>query len=829
MTSRAIKFTASPGYQDRIIQTLMVVAMFVGFFSPNFVAASTNCDFDEVSRFQEINSLHSFIHIEVDVFDQRKWAQNAIQSIIQFRDNTRQKYMRLEAKKKFKAQVLVHYSFGSCKFEAEVRLHGDQGDHLQFRKGEIYSSLDVRLNDGSIGNITKFKLFLPEARNGDNEIILTTILEELEFLAPRTRYVDARLNGSTVKMIFQEKVSKEFLEYHGRREAPLFEGDERFVWGFGGYKLFSLETISLSRLVNWKWAQRGDSSMIMSLSGHAILQDAYQEYTAAVPPSCGNGSIFLNFDRLANGNQMVTSRWQLYELLLAAANAGHALRVGNRKFYFNPFEQAFEPIYYDGNAKFLSDFDQSYFECMLSIYSANFRGNVLHDLMNIALELNADALLKRLRLKGYQGSNDAFEKILQKFKKNLIVAGDVLSSAPTNAPLSQELGLELLARNISNVKGVGYASYDVDQDPATGGQLFICPPQTSCENPMQLLEIARGDSPKQLHHKLAALMGGRKLDFEDPSKEFPIVFWGVNRDAKMTNFKEVVVTDALKVRTLGNVSTSYSTDSKELTIKFNDELSRAVISSSELKDLKINLVGFADHSLEDLADSEQRFNEFGLTGCLTIYGSSFQGLEVSGSHLHCEDALNIVSSSGTIERLSFSQAASDAVDFDFSDLTVNNLKVAFAGNDCVDVSAGVYVLQNVEVANCNDKAVSVGEKAQLDGRRLSLTSSFIGLSVKDSSFVAIDELNTKNVTVCVEARNKKQEFNGAIAEIEKVECNDELMERGEVSGSSNEVQAWRDRRSKINFGVANSAQPTIAVYENFTENDDGQWMPAVSN
>ena len=118
-------------------------------------------------------------------------------------------------------------------------------------------------------------------------------------------------------MIFQEKVSKEFLEYHGRREAPLFEGDERFVWGFGGYELFSLETISLARLVNWKWALRGASSMIMGLHSHAILQDAYQEYTAVVPPSCGNGSIFLNFDRLANGNQKATERWQRRNWYLA--------------------------------------------------------------------------------------------------------------------------------------------------------------------------------------------------------------------------------------------------------------------------------------------------------------------------------------------------------------------------------------------------------------------------------------------------------------------------------------------------------------------------------
>ena len=92
----------------------------------------------------------------------------------------------------------------------------------------------------------------------------------------------------------------------------------------------------------------------------------------------------------------------------------------------------------------------------------------------------------------------------------------------------------------------------------------------------------------------------------------------------------------------------------------------------------------------------------------------------------------------------------------------------------------------------------------------------------------VDELTTKNVTVCVEARNKKQEFNGAIAEIEKFECDNGLMERGEISVPSDKAQAWRDQRSKIIFGVANRVQPTIAVYDHFSENDNGQWMPAAS-
>ena len=50
-----------------------------------------------------------------------------------------------------------------------------------------------------------------------------------------------------------------------------------------------------------------------------------------------------------------------------------------------------------------------------------FSGADLHDLMNIALELDAAALSK-VKAKGLQASKDEFENILQKFKENLIVA-----------------------------------------------------------------------------------------------------------------------------------------------------------------------------------------------------------------------------------------------------------------------------------------------------------------------------------------------------------------------------------------------------------------------
>ena len=119
----------------------------------------------------------------------------------------------------------------SCEFEAQIRISGDWNDHID--KINLISSLDVKLLNGNILGITKFKLFIPSTRNGDNEIVVTSMLEELGFLSPRTFYVNVGMNNhSNVyisnKYIFQEKLSKEMIEHNGFREAPILETNENF-------------------------------------------------------------------------------------------------------------------------------------------------------------------------------------------------------------------------------------------------------------------------------------------------------------------------------------------------------------------------------------------------------------------------------------------------------------------------------------------------------------------------------------------------------------------------------------------------------------------------
>ena len=88
----------------------------------------------------------------------------------------------------------------------------------------------MRLIDGQINNITKFKLFLKGTRGKEeDEIFMTEILREFDFISPRTNLVKVEMNDEKLEMLFQEKVTKELLEFHKRREGPIFEGEEKFA------------------------------------------------------------------------------------------------------------------------------------------------------------------------------------------------------------------------------------------------------------------------------------------------------------------------------------------------------------------------------------------------------------------------------------------------------------------------------------------------------------------------------------------------------------------------------------------------------------------------
>ena len=121
--------------------------------------------------------------LEIDINNYKKWTVNNIKII-----TNRSRFIPNELKVNFKGEIKISYSDGStCFLKARVRHSGDAKDHIAFKGNSVIQSLDVRLLDGNILGITRFKLFKPDVRgNLDDVVLISQVLRNFGYLAPRS-------------------------------------------------------------------------------------------------------------------------------------------------------------------------------------------------------------------------------------------------------------------------------------------------------------------------------------------------------------------------------------------------------------------------------------------------------------------------------------------------------------------------------------------------------------------------------------------------------------------------------------------------------------------
>ena len=210
--------------------------------------------------------------ISIEIKKNKKWQKDNFK-ILTSKGTIEKKY-----KKRHSANVNVLFQNNiSCIFKAKVRRHGDFKDHIELRDGNIIQSLDVHLINGHINGITRFKLLLPKTRNNPNdEIILTEIFRSLNILAPRTFYVTLNNQTTKLRMLFQEKAVKEFLEYNKRKESVILEGDERYLYDDDlNHFTNSAYHFSLSKISNKKLIDKNPEYRNIMINAIAFLNEFY--------------------------------------------------------------------------------------------------------------------------------------------------------------------------------------------------------------------------------------------------------------------------------------------------------------------------------------------------------------------------------------------------------------------------------------------------------------------------------------------------------------------------------------------------------------------------
>ena len=224
---------------------------------------------------------------------------------------------------------------------------------------DIVASLDVKLLKGNINGITKFKLFLPETRNGSSEVVTAVLINHMGYLSPRTKLVNVNLNSTNQLMIFQEKAAKELLEFNNLRESTIIESDESLLW-----EIITLEADQNKKLIpegkgsnifpkvlNSYWLKKGQINRDISLKGLNIYSNAILESWNRLIDSKDIDYISFSDKILSNGNEASRKILSKFRLHLIAMSASHGLINNNRKFYYDPINNSLIPIYYDGDSE----------------------------------------------------------------------------------------------------------------------------------------------------------------------------------------------------------------------------------------------------------------------------------------------------------------------------------------------------------------------------------------------------------------------------------------------------------------------------------------------
>ena len=708
--------------------------------------------------------------IEIDTHDYKSWTVNNIKII-----TSNSRFIPNNLKKRFEATIKVSYENNFfCILKGRVRHSGDAKDHIAFNNNSILQSLDISLDHGNIKGVTRFKLFKPDVRGVLEDVVIQTkILRDLGYLAPRSIKVNTRVNETDSVMLFQEKAAKELLEFNNRREGPILEGDQRFFfdlvknipdnnlsnWSVGTPALRNKSSkVMLSKLTNANLTSKGKIHKQISLDAVNKLNLIYLYWSSRFQDKQNNFYFFdydLDNTLLSLFNETKIIQLEMYNLFMQSTNSHHALSASNRKFYWNSIENFFEPIMYDANPDIDMDFSSTTTAKIRYPVSKHYNES-FENLDNKLANLDLEELYNYANNNGLTLSKIKIKKKINKIRRNLKIIKKNFKKNIDQEKVrhnNYKYKKNILKEFNKKIQEINPDTVLVKKDNDT---FFKC--EINLKNCI-IYDILDNDLTQLLEGELV-------------KKNINYQFIGQNTDLNYLN---------LKVNR--NVRKFLNT-----TIFFDDGVNLDVDENKNIIKINQNIIGARTHILDgslnnttiifngagvskNMIPANYPIDNKGLTGCLSLINLSLNKINISATNSNCEDSVNFINSSGTINKIYIQNSYSDALDVDFSKLIFDEIEVSNAKNDCADFSYGKYKLSNLKFDNCGDKAISIGETSEVKIMDVKINRAKTGIATKDSSLLMVNNATLNNIGTCLSAYNKKQEFTGGHIEAKKIKCN----------------------------------------------------------
>ena len=675
------------------------------------------------------------------------------------------KLMRKQLNRKSDGYSKIQISLDdiNCTLDGEYRLTGDLADHfsgvsqgdfiVSSEAGKNFHSIKVKLSNGSIDNIEKFKLFVPASRSGEAEVIVTHLFSTIGFLAPRTAMVNILHDGVRRRLLFQEDIEKGLFEHNNVHENFLFEGDEQYGLGLA----FSMPVIVNDRLLT------GPIRLDLARYIYHDLSMVYLK-SGLLDPRINNGldrNTFFVDPIPAPDFFSLTSRDEitLFSMLSYATNTYEGLSKDDSRFIYDHISRRFRPIYYDGHAAIYQPMHRS-------ITPFSFDQRHREELIKKLKNINRQDFINNLRRLGVQ----APEFKIQDFLDSVLLNIEKLTAAKPQAVNFEDEINNIMSywKNLEDYKG------------------------TKVLNNISFVIKDNLDSFKRCK-KNSSFFECNKIEFEIEKLELhknllTQDLTSINKNLTETIYLGNISSDKYFNRPMlesvifNEIPETTFLYSKGISVSLNAEEKIIVIENTPLanKDQQVSisggiLKGWKIQTAEGTRlgyplNENDRLSNTHLTGCITLSDIELIETTISIGPSNCEDALHFVRVLGRNVKVLIQEARSDALDADFSNIEFSSLDIFRAGNDCIDMSSGAYLIQTAVLKQCGDKGISGGEKSKINITNVSIDGSLLGIVSKDSSIVNVKKFSISNTPVCLAAYRKKKEFLGGTIYFDQHKC-----------------------------------------------------------
>ncbi len=123
-----------------------------------------------------------------------------------------------------------------------------------------------------------------------------------------------------------------------------------------------------------------------------------------------------------------------------------------------------------------------------------------------------------------------------------------------------------------------------------------------------------------------------------------------------------------------------------------------------------------------------------------------------------DDTIHFSNSNGIINNLNVSKCFGDCIDFDYSQYNLKNINIDNSGNDGIDFMESKIEGNNIKVTKAMDKGLSAGENSRINIDDISISSSLIGIAVKDLSNVYLKNVDFNKNSTAVDIYRKNWRY-----------------------------------------------------------------------